>query len=40
MKHTVIQGNFVCLWNIPLILWDQLQIVMKTCGPEREDKGS
>ena len=38
MKHAVIQGNFVCLWNF--ILWDQLQIVMKMCGPEREDKGS
>jgi len=23
-----------------LILWDQLQIIMKICGPEREDRGS
>jgi hypothetical protein len=23
-----------------VILWDQLQIIMKICGPEREDKGS
>ena len=23
-----------------LILWDQLQIIRKICGTEREDKGS
>jgi len=23
-----------------VILWDQLQIIMKICGTEREDKGS
>ena len=23
-----------------LVLWDQLQIIMEICGPEREDKGS
>jgi hypothetical protein len=23
-----------------VVLWDQLQIVMKICGSEREDKGS
>ena len=26
--------------NHSLILWDQLQIIMKICGTEREDKGS
>jgi hypothetical protein len=23
-----------------VILWDQLQIIMKICGPKKEDKGS
>ena len=26
--------------ELPVILWDQLQIIMKICWPEREDKGS
>ena len=29
----------MCLWNI-VVLWDQLKIIIKICGPGREDKGS
>jgi hypothetical protein len=39
MKCTVIQDNFVFMEH-SVILWEQLQIVMKICGPERWEKRS
>jgi len=31
-------GQFSMHMKYSLILWDQLQIIMKICVPEREDK--
>jgi len=39
MKYIVIQDNFVH-YEHSLILWAHLQVIVKICGPEREDKGS
>jgi hypothetical protein len=33
-------GKFSVFMKHSPILWDQLQIIMKICGPEKEDKGS
>jgi hypothetical protein len=33
-------GKFSVFMKHSPILWDQLQIIMKICGPEMEDKGS